>query len=126
MLNLIRLTQQEEIEWRPVPSKRSLGRPGKEVYRSFFAGLELCIEEVDNPLKDITKRRAEFYDGSFRLRVIDPELGNDKIVIPPLAAVDDLAAIIRNRLEEQVAAAIASEGTMEDLKAFNQKLQQAQ
>lgn len=124
VLNLNRLTKQDELEWRYAEPERSFLRTQEEAYRAVFDGLELRVEEVANPLKDVPKHRIEFYDGSFRLRVIDPASGDDKIVIPPLAAVDDLAAIIRKRLEAQVEAATASEGSMEDLKAFNQKLEQ--
>lgn len=124
VLNVNRLTKQGDIEWRYAEIEGSLLPNRDEAYRASFDGLELRVEEVANPLKDVPKHRVEFYDGSFRLRVIDPASGEDKIVIPPLEAVDDLAAIIRNRLEAQVEAATASEGSMEDLKAFNQKLEQ--
>lgn len=118
VLRLNKLTKRGKLTWRREPSQeqgRSRNRVG---YVADWNGYRLIVEKAPRASGRILASQR-IGNASHRLRVRSRgATSDDKIVIPPMPAIDDLVASIRRVNDEPDRA----KGGIDDLRAFKRQL----
>jgi hypothetical protein len=118
ILRLNKLTKREKLTWRRQPFQEHRRSGNRVGYVADWNGYRLIVEEAPRGSGGILASQR-IGNASHRLRIRSRGAKrDDKIVIPPMPAIDDLVASIRRVNDEPDRA----KGGIDDLRAFKRQL----
>lgn len=121
VLRLNKLTKRGTLSWKSIRPQSAVVGSGRDAYVADWKGHRVIVEEPPvNASTGVVGAYESLDDASYRLRVrpLHADSEEDRIVIPPMPAIDDLVATIQRVNDEPD----RSKGDLDDLRAFKEQL----
>jgi len=119
VLRLNKLTKRDKLHWHREQFTERERMQNRSGYVTDWNGYTLIVEEAPRGSSGIMFSSYGIGNASHRLRIRSRgETGDDRIIIPPMPAIDDLVESIRRVNNEPDRA----KGDLDDLRAFQRQL----